>query len=321
VTSLAKPARVDGTLGAPVAGRTPFQIYWARFRQDRAAALGLSIVVLLGLIALFADLIDNVVGHNPYDLYRDEVFNEFGLPSGPTGDFWFGGDASGRDLFVRVIHGIRTSLLVGVVATGISIVIGVVVGLLAGFFRGFLDALLARVSDIVLALPIFLIAIGVTAACNTTVEGCMGGLIKPGKVLVILIISVFGWPYVARIVRGNVLSLREKEFVEAARALGSSNTRIMFREILPNVLAPIIVLATILIPANILFEAALSFLGLGLPERTPSWGGMLRDASQIFDIAWWLMVFPGVFLVLTTLAFNLLGDGLRDAIDPRSERV
>jgi peptide/nickel transport system permease protein len=172
----------------------------------------------------------------------------------------------------------------------------------------------------VLALPQLLLAIGISAACNTTAEGCLGGVIKPGVTLVIIIISLFGWPYVARIVRGNALSLREKEFVEAARSLGASDARIMFREMLPNLIAPIIVLSTLLIPANILFEAALSFLGLGVPDRTPSWGAMLRDASQVFDVAWWLMVFPGIFLVLTTLAFNLVGDGLRDALDPKTNR-
>jgi peptide/nickel transport system permease protein len=138
--------------------------------------------------------------------------------------------------------------------------------------------------------------------------------------VVIFIIALFSWPYIARIVRGNTLSIREKEFIEAARSLGAGNVRIMFREILPNLVAPIIVYATLIIPNNILFEAALSFLGLGVPQTTPSWGRMLSDAASIFDVAWWLMVFPGAFLIATTLAFNLLGDGLRDAFDPRSDR-
>jgi ABC-type dipeptide/oligopeptide/nickel transport system permease subunit len=319
MTSVAEPVETAAP-ALHVVGRTPFQLFWRRFRQDRAAFFGLAIIALLAILAIFADLIDNIPGHGPQELFKSEVSDEFGLPKGPNGDFYFGGDAAGRDLFVRVIHGARTSLLVSVVATGVAITIGVVVGLAAGYFRGFWDTLLARASDIVLALPQLLIAIGITAACNATATGCLGGTIKPGVPLVIIVIALFGWPYVARIVRGQALSLREKEFVEAARSLGASDLRIMFREMLPNLIAPIIVLSTLLIPANILFEAALSFLGLGVPDRTPSWGGMLRDASQLFDVAWWLMVFPGIFLLLTTLAFNLLGDGLRDALDPKSDR-
>ena len=172
-----------------------------------------------------------------------------------------------------------------------------------------------------LALPILLLAIGMAAACGTSAEGCLGGFIQPGtRRLVIFIIAIFSWPYIARIVRGNVLSIREKEFVEASRSLGAGNVRIMFREVLPNLVAPIIVYSTLLIPANILFEAALAFLGLGVSQDIPSWGRMLSDAATIFDVAWWLMVFPGLFLIATTLAFNLFGDGLRDALDPRTDR-
>jgi ABC-type dipeptide/oligopeptide/nickel transport system permease subunit len=223
-------------------------------------------------------------------------------------------------VFVRVLYGIRTALIVGVVTTGIAVTIGVVVGVTAGFYRGWWDTIFSRLSDIVLALPILLFAIGIVAACGTTKEGCLGGVIEPGLPTVIFVIAIFTWPYVARIVRGNTLSIREKEFVEASRSLGASNTRIMFKEVLPNLLAPIIIVTTYLIPSNILFEAALSFLGLGVPASTPSWGQMLSDAADIFDVAWWYWVFPGLFLVITTLAFNLLGDGLRDGFDPRTER-
>jgi peptide/nickel transport system permease protein len=163
---------------------------------------------------------------------------------------------------------------------------------------------------------VLLLALGLAAACG--LQPCLGGLIKPGLLVVSLIIGLFSWPYIARIVRGQVLSLREKEFTEAARSLGASNWRIMSREILPNVAAPIIVYTTLIIPSNILFEAALSFLGVGVPQETPSWGRMLSDASVIFTVAWWMMLFPGLFLFLTTLAFNLVGDGLRDALDPRT---
>jgi peptide/nickel transport system permease protein len=171
-----------------------------------------------------------------------------------------------------------------------------------------------------LAVPQLLIAVGIVAACSTTVQGCLGGLIQPGIGLVILVITIFSWSYIARIVRGFTLSLREKEFVESARALGASNARILVTEIVPNLVGPLIVYSTLLIPTNILFEAALSFLGLGVPPDQASWGQILSDAAGYYDVAWWLMVFPGGFLILTTLAFNLLGDGLRDALDVRSER-
>ena len=246
--------------------------------------------------------------------------NQFGLPKGPNGEFWFGADKPGRDLFVRTIYGARTSLLVAVVATGFAVAVGTVVGLIAGYFGGAVDTLLARGMDIVLSMPLLLFAIGIVASCSTTIQGCAGGLIKPGLPIVIFVIALFSWPYIGRIVRGNTLSLAQKEFVEASRSLGASNLRIMFREIFPNLVAPILVYASLIIPSNIIFEASLSFLGLGVPQQTPSWGRELSDAAQIFQVAWWMMVFPGLFLFLTTLSFNLLGDGLRDALDPRSER-
>jgi peptide/nickel transport system permease protein len=218
------------------------------------------------------------------------------------------------------MYGIRTSLIVGVVATLFAVVIGVVLGIAAGYFRGIVDTIISRTIDVILSMPILLFAIGIAAACSATATGCLNGLVKPGFSLVIFIIALFTWPYIARIVRGSTLSLREKEFIEASRSLGAGDGRIMFREILPNLVAPIIVYTTVIIPNNILFEAALSFLGLGVPDRIPSLGRMLDDASTIFEEAWWFMFFPGLFLIMITLAFNLLGDGLRDALDPRSDR-
>jgi peptide/nickel transport system permease protein len=173
---------------------------------------------------------------------------------------------------------------------------------------------------VMLALPSLLISIGIVAACNSSPNGCLGGTIQQGLRVVIAVIALFTWPYMARIVRGFTLSLREKEFVEASRSLGASNLRIIWREIMPNLIGPIIVYTTLLIPQNILFEAALSYLGLGVNGDTASWGGLLNDAQTYYDVAWWLMLFPGLFLVLTTLAFNLLGDGLRDALDVRADR-
>ncbi len=313
------PADATGIHGA-VQGKSPRQLFWERFRSDKAAIASLVFIVLLALVAIFAGLIANAIGHGPNELFQSETLDEFGLPEGPSSAFWFGADQSGRDVFVRVLYGARTSLLVALVATGFAVLIGVVVGLVAGYFRGVTDTIISRSIDMILAMPLLLFAIGIVASCGVSREGCFGGLIKPGLGLVIFIIAIFSWPYIARIVRGNVLSIREKEFIEAARSVGAGNVRIMFREVLPNLVAPIIIYATLLIPSNILFEAALSFLGLGVPQDTPSWGQMLSDASGVFDIAWWLMLFPGLFLVATTLAFNLLGDGLRDALDPRTER-
>ena len=219
------------------------------------------------------------------------------------------------------MYGARTSLIVGVVASGIAVLIGLVVGLVAGYFRGFVDTapLARRRRDARDA-----------AAPDLDRDRRrlqleqerlrVAGLIQPGLPLVICVIVIFSWPYIARIVRGFTLSLREKEFVEASRSLGAGNFRIIFREILPNLIGPIIVYTTLLIPQSILFEAALSYLGLGVPPDTASWGGLLNDAPRYYDVAWWLMLFPGLFLVMTTLAFNLLGDGLRDALDVRAER-
>jgi peptide/nickel transport system permease protein len=178
---------------------------------------------------------------------------------------------------------------------------------------------ISRLVDIVMSLPLLLFAIGIAAACSITSAGCLGGLIQPGLMLPVFIIALFNWTYIARIVRGQTLSIREREFIQASESLGATNWRIMFREILPNLVAPIIVYSTLIIPSNILFEAALSFLGVGIPQTTPSLGRMLADASsgQLFIAAPWMMLYPGVILVLMTLAFNLLGDGLRDALDPR----
>jgi peptide/nickel transport system permease protein len=298
-----------------------------RFRKDKAALIGLGFIVLLILVALFAGpLTKALTGHGPNETFR-AAQDEFGFPRGPNGDLWFGADKPGRDLFVRAIYGARTSLIVALVATGISVVIGVTLGLAAGFFGGVADTIISRLIDIVLSLPLVLFAVGIAAACSTTVEGCKIGWdpfsihIQQGIGIVIGIIALFSWPYIGRIVRGNTLSIREKEFVEASRSLGAGNFRIMAREVLPNLVAPIIVYATLIIPNNIVFEAALAFLGLGVPEDVPSWGEMLLEASRLFDDGvWWLMLFPGLLLVMTTLAFNLVGDGLRDALDPRTGR-
>ena len=305
---------------ATVARKSPSRLFWERFRQDRAALAGGIVIILLILIALFGGPIAEQVTGHPQNTSYDEMTDAFGVPKGPNSEFWFGADAAGRDLFVRTMYGARTSLFVGIVASGFAVIIGTVVGLIAGFFGGIADTLLSRSADVLLAVPQILIAVGVVAACSTNKNGCLGGLIQPGITVVIAVITIFSWSYIARIVRGYTLSLREKEFVESARAAGASNMRILSTEIVPNLVGPLIVYSTLLIPTNILFEAALSYLGLGVPADQASWGSILSDASQLYDVAWWLMVFPGGFLIITTLAFNLLGDGLRDAFDVRSER-
>jgi peptide/nickel transport system permease protein len=303
-----------------VARKSPSRLFWERFRQDKAALAGAIVILILILIAIVGGPIAQALtGHAPNDIVPNSQ-DEFGVPFGPDGHLWFGADAEGRDLFVRTMYGARISLFVGIVASGFAVTIGLVVGLTAGFFGGAVDTLLSRAADVLLAVPQILIAVGIVAACSTTKQGCLGGILQPGLPVVIAVITLFSWSYIARIVRGYTLSLREKEFVESARAAGATNFRIIWQEILPNLLGPLIVYTTLLIPTNILFEAALSYLGLGVPSTEPSWGSILNDASQLYDVAWWLMLFPGAFLIITTLAFNLLGDGLRDAFDVRTER-
>ena len=321
---ISETATLDPSAGAGgrVVGRSPWQIFWMRFRQDRVAIAGAIFITLLVLVALSAPVLTQLLVHHGPNQQFSEMTNFIGLPLGPNPRFWFGADTAGRDLFVRVIYGARTSLQIAFIATGISAFIGIILGTLAGFFRGWVDTVISRSIDVVMSLPVLLFAIGIAAACGITATGCLGGLVQPGMSLVILVISLVNWTYIARIVRGQVLSLREREFIEASRSMGASNGRIMFRELLPNLAAPIIVYATLIIPSNILFEAALSFLGVGIPQTTPSWGRMLSEASngQMFKVAWWMMFYPGIFLLLTTLAFNLVGDGLRDALDPKSGR-
>ncbi|MEA2425729.1 MAG: peptide/nickel transport system permease protein [Thermoleophilaceae bacterium] len=319
---------VADSAGEQVAARSPLQLFWRQLRGDKVALAALIVIVILLLIAIFAPLVTKLAGAPRYDqgdvnaLHPNDL-ELFGLPQGPSSKHLFGvTPQTGYDVFSRVIYGTRVSLLVAFVATGLSALIGVTVGLLAGYYRGWVDTILSRTMDVVLAFPIFLLALGLAASCTIVdsdgKQGCLGGLIKPGLTVVIVVIVISTWPYFARIIRGQVLSMREKEFVEAARSLGASDRRIIFREILPNLVTTIMVYATLLIPSNILFEAALSFLGVGVQEPTPSWGKMIADATSGFNDHWWFMLFPGIALLTTVLAFNLLGDGLQDAINPRS---
>jgi peptide/nickel transport system permease protein len=304
--------------GAEIAARSPLQLFWRRFRRDRVAQTAAAFILLLLVVAIFAPLVVKLAGlPSPYK-QNPNLTGPFGEPLGPSAAHPFGVDQLGEDVASRVIYGTRVSLEVGVIGTGIATVIGVTLGLLAGYYRGWIDTIISRIVDVTLSIPILLLGLGIGAAC--AVRGCVGGTLQPGLSVIIFLIALATWTYFARIVRGLVLSLREREFVEAARALGASDARIMFREILPNLVAPIIVYATLQIPLNILIEAALSFLGVGVRPPTASWGQMIAAATPTFNTAWWYMVFPGAALLLTVLAFNLLGDGLRDALNPRTAR-
>jgi peptide/nickel transport system permease protein len=315
-----------------IAARTPWQLFWRRFREDKLALASLVFLVLVVLIAIFAPLVVKLAGapdpNTPDQRSLDPVF---ATATGPSAQHYFGVDQIGRDVFSRVIYGARVSLIVAFTATFIATAFGVVMGLISGYFRGWTDTLISRAVDVLLAIPYLMLAIGLASACSiaigsgaggsTSNPGCLGGLIKPGLTVVIFVIAFTSWTYMSRIIRGQVLSLREKEFVEAARAQGASHARIIFKEILPNLTAPIVVYASILVPQVILYEAALSYLGVGVQPPTASWGQMISDATPTFTTAWWYMLFPGLALLFTVLAFNLVGDAMQDALNPRAKKT
>jgi peptide/nickel transport system permease protein len=314
-----------------LAARSPWQLFWRRFREDKLALVSLVFLVLVVLIAIFAPLVVSLAGapdpNTPDQSALDPVF---ATATGPSSAHYFGVDQIGRDVFSRVIYGARISLIVAFTATFIATVFGVVAGLLAGYFRGVIDTLVSRTVDVLLAIPYLMLAIGLASACSiaigggagsTSNPGCLGGLIKPGVTVVIFVIAFTSWTYIARIIRGQVFSLREKEFVEAARSQGAGHARIIFKEILPNLTAPIVVYASILVPQVILYEAALSYLGVGVQPPTASWGQMISDATPTFTTAWWYMLFPGLALLFTVLAFNLVGDAMQDALNPRAKKT
>jgi ABC-type dipeptide/oligopeptide/nickel transport system permease subunit len=298
-----------------IAARSPRQLFWQRFKQDRVAMVSAVFIILLILIAIFAPLVVDLFGLRPPDAQNSNLTNAFGSPTGPTSADPMGVDALGRDIMSRVIYGARVSLEVGIIGTFVAAVVGTVLGLAAGYFGGWPDTVVSRTVDVFLAFPVLVLGLGIGSAC--AVKACAGGLIQPGIATVIFIIAISSFTYITRIVRGQVLSLREKEFVEAARSLGASNSRILFRELMPNLMAPLIVYSTLLIPLNILLEAALSFLGVGVRAPTPTWGNLISESESYIPGAWWYLVFPGGALLLTVVAFNLFGDGLLDALNPR----
>jgi peptide/nickel transport system permease protein len=305
--------------GKAVEARSPLQLATARLRRDRVALGAGVVLVVLILLAIGAPLVAKLTGHGVNQQFPDSGLTPDGFPVTPNGSFLLGADQLGRDVLVRTLYGARVSLLVGVVATAVSLVVGTTVGLIAGFVGGRTDTLLSRIIDIFLSFP-FLVTALTLVALNRDAHG--QPRINP-VLLVMVVIALFTWTFFARLVRGQVLSLREREFIEAARSLGSSNWRIMTVDLLPNLVAPIIVYATLQIPLNIVFEATLSYLGVGVRPPTPSWGNMINDAqgSAFYQTQPAFLLGPGIALLLTVLAFNLLGDGLRDALDPQAART
>jgi peptide/nickel transport system permease protein len=290
-----------------------------RLRADRVASGAFAFLVVLIVVAALATPIGHLLGLPDPAQQDPAALDAFGLPTGPSGAHLLGVDPVGRDVLARTLQGAQASLEVAILATGIAVVVGVTLGLVAGFYRGVPDTVLSRGADVVLAFPVLLLGLGLAASCSGA-NGCAGGLLQPGAGLVVAIIACSTWTSVFRLVRGQALVLREREFVAAAAALGARGPTIMVREILPNLAAPILVYAALLIPTNVLFESALSFLGVGVQPPRASWGAMIADAVGTFDTAWWYLLFPGMALLLTVLAFNLLGNGLQDALDPRSAR-
>jgi ABC-type dipeptide/oligopeptide/nickel transport system permease subunit len=270
--------------------------HWRRFSRDRWAVTGLGIVTSLTLLALAAPWIA------PADPLRGSLVNSLRAPSG---DFWLGTDVQGRDLLARLLFGARLSLAVGLVSQTVASVLGVGLGLAAGYYGRWVDGLLMRLADVTLAFPSLLLLIAIAAAVN------------PSLPIVFVVIGLVGWAGMARLVRGEVLSLRVRDYVQAARALGASDARIVWRHLLPGVLAPVIVAATLGVGGAIMAEAALSFVGLGARPPTPSWGSMVADGRDLLRVAPWVSIVPGLAIGLTVLGVNLVGDGLRDALEVR----
>lgn len=293
-----------------IQGRSQWQLTWRRLRHDKMAIISLVVILVMAGLAIAAPAFASWTGHGPDAAYPNQGLLANGSPVGPgTNGFLLGTDYVGRDLLVRILYGAQISLFVGLITTLIATVLGVAVGLIAGYFGGWVDSVLARFIDAVLAFPYIVLALALAV------------VLGPSLPIIILVISFFSWAGISRIVRGQTLSIKEKEYVEAARSLGAGPWRIMFIDILPNLMGPVLVLATLLIPNAIVFSATLSFLGLGVQAPTPEWGNILAEAQNYYTVAWWYVVFPATALLITTLAFNLLGDGIRDAMDPRTERI
>jgi ABC-type dipeptide/oligopeptide/nickel transport system permease subunit len=322
-------ARVGGQ--GEIRARGYWEQVWRRFKRDRIAIASIFFLVFL-VLAVYpgAWIAERLLGHGPDDIFIDAI-DDGGLPKGPFtratpiegGDkelLVLGADSTlGRDEFLRLLYGGRVSLQVAVISTFFVMVVGVTLGAIAGYFRGWADTIISRLTEITMAFPALLFAIALASTAGDRLNDItLGGLLGHGVLTLVLVFTIFGWFYPARIIRAKVLSLREKEFVEAALMTGASDARIIRSHLLPHLVAPIIVYSTLVVAGYVLGEAALSFLGVGIRPPTSSWGNLLADAQNYYLNVPWLMVWPGVVVVLTTLAFNLLGDGLRDAFDPRS---
>lgn len=312
-------AVLAGVERSQIQGRSLGQIAWMRLRRDKVAIGGGVVVLALIVVATFGPMLLP----SPLEYHQDLIDPTFNRPShgflhsGISVDHPLGVEpGSGRDMLSRIVSGARISFLVAFLATLLSVMIGVVLGVIAGYFGGFVDTLISRSMDVFLAFPLLLFAIALVGVVPDSVAGLSGNGLR--VLVLVFVIGFFNWPYVGRIIRGQTLSLREREFIDASRSLGARHSHVLFRELLPNLVAPIIVYSTLLIPTNILFEAALSFLGVGVTPPTPSWGGMLTLAVPTYQTTPLFMVVPGMAIFITVMAFNLLGDGLRDALDPRA---
>jgi peptide/nickel transport system permease protein len=316
-----EPTPAPAVAGKAIEGRSLGQIAWMRLRQDKLAMVGGGVVIFLILVAIFGPLLVQ----NPTTYHSDLIDPVFSRPKGPFGGISlahpFGVEpVSGRDMLSRVVNGARVSLIIAFLATGLAVGIGVVMGVIAGYFGGWIDAVIARLMDIFLAFPLLVFAIALVGVIPSSAFGLSGNGLRIG--LLIFVIGFFAWPYMGRIIRGQTLSLRQREFVDAARSMGARGPYVLFRELLPNLVGPILVYATLLIPTNILFEAALSYLGVGIIPPQPSWGGMISDAvsNGFYSVDPMYMIIPGLAIFITVMAFNLFGDGLRDALDPKGIR-
>ncbi|MEO6885172.1 MAG: ABC transporter permease [Jatrophihabitantaceae bacterium] len=312
-----------------IEGRSLGRIAMRSLLRDKVAMTGGIVALLIVLVAIFAKQLTDLYGHS-YVAQNNTVPNNLTDPSttmplghygGITGDHWLGvTPVSGQDVLAQIIYGARTSMIISSLALLLALVFGISLGVLAGYYRGIWDTMIARSMDTLLAFPVLLFSIALITVFSQ-VDSFLG---MSGQVLryavLVFVIGFFAFPYIGRIVRGQVLSLREKEFVDAARSLGASNYRIMSREILPNLIGPILVYATLSIPNFMLAEAGLSFLGVGVQSPTVSWGSMLSDAGQYFQVDPTYLFCPGIAIFIAVLAFNLFGDGLRDALDPKSSR-
>jgi peptide/nickel transport system permease protein len=322
-TEAAPEAVLEGVGGAKaIQGRSLGQIAWMRLKRDKVAITGGCVVLFLIVVAIVGPFVTKALGFDPLTFHQDLIDQSTLAPKGSFGGMSaqhpFGLEpVNGRALFGRIVAGAWVSLLIAFLATVVSVIIGTVLGVVAGYFGGWVDTLISRAMDVFLAFPLLVFAIalvGVVSQFESELSFKGDGL-RIG--LLIFVIGFFNWPYIGRIIRGQTLSLREREFIDAARSLGARPLYVVFRELLPNLIAPILVYATLLIPSNILFEAALSFLGVGIRPPTPTWGGMLSDAVRFYTMPHFAL-YPGLAIFITVLAFNLFGDGLRDAFDPRA---